>query len=130
MQIAFDHVHVRTSDPEATAQWFVEMLGAEVLRSTQQGKPRIDVILGGAKIFIAEIKPGEAAHDAPQHPHRGLDHFGLSVKDLDSVVSALRTKGAQFREEPHVPRPGIKICFLRGPDDLSIELLDRGPKYA
>jgi hypothetical protein len=28
-----------------------------------------------------------------------------------------------------VPRPGIKICFLRGPQGISIELLDRDPKY-
>jgi hypothetical protein len=27
--------------------------------------------------------------------------------------------------EPNNPRPGIRICFLRGPQGISIELLER-----
>ena len=33
----WDHVHLRSPDPEATAAWFERMLGAEVIRSMQQG---------------------------------------------------------------------------------------------
>ena len=51
----WDHIHLRTTNPEAMAQWFEKMLGAEVLRSTQDGKPRIDLKLGGANIFIAPV---------------------------------------------------------------------------
>ena len=36
----WDHVHLRTPDAEATAQWFERMFGAEVIRTTQQGAPR------------------------------------------------------------------------------------------
>ncbi len=36
------------------------MLGAEVLRSMQQGKPRIDLKLGGANIFIAPVRTATA----------------------------------------------------------------------
>ena len=38
-----DHVHLRSPDPEATAQFYERMFAAEVLRSTQQGKPRVDL---------------------------------------------------------------------------------------
>ena len=31
--------------------------------------------------------------------------------------------------EPNNPRPGIRICFLRGPQGISIELLERDAKY-
>ena len=129
MHITFDHVHLRSPDPEATAEWFAEMLGAEVIRSMQQGKPRIDVKLGGAKIFIAPVGANDGAHGAPQHPHQGLDHFGFFVKDLDEVATSLKAKGVSFRQEPHVPRPGIKVCFLRGPQDISVELLERDAKF-
>lgn len=128
--LTFDHMHLRTPDPEAMAQWFERMLGAEVIRTTQQGKPRIDIKLGGAKIFIAEVKPGDGVSAAPVTPYQGLDHFGLFVKDLDAVVKELKEKGAEFTMEPNVPRPGIKICFLRGPQGISIELLERDSKYA
>ena len=29
----WDHVHIRTPDAEATAQWFADTLGAEIVRS-------------------------------------------------------------------------------------------------
>ena len=127
--ITFDHMHLRTPDAEATAQWFERMLGAEVLRTMQQGKPRIDLKLGGVKIFIAEVAAGDGVGAPPVTPYQGLDHFGLFVKNIDAAAAELKAKGAEFTAEPHVPRPGIKICFLRGPQGISIELLERDPKY-
>lgn len=126
---AWDHVHLRTPDAEATAQWFERVFGAEIVRSTQQGTARIDVKLGGANIFLAPVKAGDGVNPAPVTPYQGLDHFGLRVSDLDNVVADLKAKGVEFTMEPNVPRPGIKICFLRGPQGISIELLDRDPKY-
>ncbi len=126
---AWDHVHLRTPDPEAMAQWFERTLGAQVLRSTQQGKPRIDLKLGGANIFLAEVKPGDGVNAAPTTPYQGLDLFGLTVSGIDAVAADLKKKGVEFTKEPHSPRPGIKICFIRGPQGISIELLDRDPKY-
>jgi catechol 2,3-dioxygenase-like lactoylglutathione lyase family enzyme len=126
----WDHVHLRTPDPEATAQWFERMLGAQVIRSTQQGTPRIDLKLGGASIFLAPVKPGDGVNAPPVTPYQGLDHFGLTVSGIDAVAADLKAKGVEFTMEPTVPRPGIKICFLRGPQGISIELLDRDPKYS
>ena len=53
MKYTWDHIHLRTANPEATAQWYERMLGAEVIRTMQQGATRIDLKLGGANIFIA-----------------------------------------------------------------------------
>ena len=125
----WDHIHLRTPDAEATAQWFERMFGAEIIRSTQQGAPRIDIKLGGAMIFLAAVKAGDGVNAPPVTPYQGLDHFGLKVSDLDKVAADLKAKGAEFTMEPNVPRPGINICFLRGPQGISIELLDRDPKY-
>jgi lactoylglutathione lyase len=125
----WDHVHLRTPDPEATAQWFEKMLGAQVIRTMQQGKPRIDLKLGGANIFIAPVAAGDGVNAPPTTPYQGLDHFGLAVKDIDAVAADLKKKGVEFTMAPNVPRPGIKICFMRGPQGISIELLDRDPKY-
>ena len=106
------------------------MFGAEIIRSTQPGKPRIDIKLGGANIFTAQVKPGDGVNAAPATPYQGLDHFGLAVSGIDAIAADLKKKGVEFTKEPHSPRPGIKICFLRGPQGISIELLDRDPKYS
>ncbi len=127
--IVWDHVHLRTPDAEATAQWFERMLGADILRSTQQGAPRIDLKLGGVMIFLAPVTAGDGVNPPPVTPCQGLDHIGFQVTDLDDVAASLKAKGAEFTMEPNVPRPGIKISFIRGPQGISIELLERDPKY-
>ena len=127
--ITWDHIHLRTADPEGMVKWFETMLGAEIIRTTQNGKPRIDMKLGGGNIFIAPVAAGETVNASPSVPYKGLDHFGLKVTDIDALAAELKNKGVEFTKEPHSPRPGIKICFLRGPDGVSIELLDRDPKY-
>ena len=121
----WDHVHLRTPDPEGTAQWFERMFGAEVIRSTQQGKPRIDIELGGAMIFTAQVNPGDGVNPPPTTPYQGLDHFGLTVSGIDAVVAELKAKGAEFTREPTTVRPGVRVAFLRAPEGVSIELLDR-----
>ena len=121
----WDHVHLRTTDPEGTAQWYERMLGAEVIRSMQEGKPRIDLKLGGANIFIAPVTTGDGVNPPPTTPYRGLDHFGLTVSGIDAIAADLKAKGVEFTKEPTTVRPGVRICFIRAPEGVSIELLDR-----
>jgi catechol 2,3-dioxygenase-like lactoylglutathione lyase family enzyme len=121
----WDHIHLRTPDPEATAQWYERMLGAEVIRTMQQGQPRIDLKLGGANIFIAPVAPGDGVNPPPTTPYQGLDHFGLSVSGIDAIAAELKAKGVEFTKEPTTVRPGVRVCFIRGPQGVSIELLDR-----
>ena len=125
VKCTWDHIHLRTPDPEATAQWFERMLGAEVIRSMQQGKPRIDLKLGGANIFIAPVAAGDGVNAAPTTPYQGLDHFGLLVSGIDAIAADLKAKGVEFTREPTTVRPGVRVAFLRAPEGVSIELLDR-----
>jgi lactoylglutathione lyase len=126
----WDHVHLRSPDPEATAAWFERILGAQVIRSTVEGKPRIDLKLGGADVFIMPVAPGDKVNPPPVTPYQGLDHFGLTVSGIDAVAADLKAKGVEFTMEPRTIRPGLRICFLRGPQGISIELLERDEKYA
>jgi lactoylglutathione lyase len=121
----YDHMHLRSPDPEATAAFYERMFGAQILRSVQGGQPRIDLKLGGVDVFIMPVAAGSNVAPAPPHPHRGLDHFGLRVNGIDAVVADLKAKGVHFTMEPTTVRPGVRVAFLRAPDDVSIELLDR-----
>ena len=124
-KFTFEHIHLRSPDPEATAQFYERMFDAEIIRSAPDGQPRIDMIVGGCQIFIAQVKPGDNVADPPSSPYQGLDHFGLVVEGIDAVVADLKTKGAEFTMEPNDIRPGVRIAFLRAPEGVSIELLER-----
>jgi catechol 2,3-dioxygenase-like lactoylglutathione lyase family enzyme len=121
----WEHIHLRSADPEATASWYEDKLGAEVIRSPQaDGSTRIDLNLAGQKVFIAKAQPGKAA-DAPSSPYLGPDHFGLTVSDIKAAVAALKAKGVAFTMDVTTNRPGVQIAFLTAPENVSIELIQR-----
>jgi catechol 2,3-dioxygenase-like lactoylglutathione lyase family enzyme len=121
----WEHIHLRSPDPEATAAWYKDKFGAEVLKSPQaDGSVRIDLDLSGQKVFIARALPGKVA-DAPASPYLGLDHFGLTVADIEAAVQELKGKGVTFTMDVTHARPGVRIAFLKAPENVSIELIQR-----
>jgi lactoylglutathione lyase len=121
----YDHVHLRSPDPEETARYYENMFGAEVIRSVQSdGRERIDLNLGGLTVFIAKVDPDKVG-PPPEPPFQGLEHLGLSVHPIDEAVAELKKKGAEITREPTTIRPGVRIAFIRGPQNVHIELLDR-----
>jgi lactoylglutathione lyase len=122
----YDHVHLRSPNAEETARWYERMFGAEVIRSVQSdGRARIDLNLGGVAVFIAQVPAEQVIAAPPEPPYLGLEHLGLRVKGIDAAVAELKKKGAEFTVEPKTIRPGVRIAFLRGPQNVHIELLDR-----
>jgi len=124
--ITWDHVHLRSPDPEATAGWLRDILGGEIVHAPG----RIEVHLGGARIFIGPLVGDDAVNPPPPHPHQGRDHFGLAVKAIAAVAAEIKAKGVTFTREPTTIRPGVRVCFISGPEGISIELLERDNKYA
>lgn len=124
-KFAFDHIHLFTKNPETTASFYEKMFDAEVIRTMPGGKPRIDLKLGGANIFILDVSGDAKAVAGSAHPHLGLDHFGLEVKSIDAVCDELKAKGAVFTRGPETIRPGTRIAFLTGPEGVTIEILER-----
>ena len=124
----YDHMHLRSRDVKKTAEYYQQMFDARIVESIQSdGKPRTDLDLNGLTIFIAPVPLDAAVPPAPTEPYVGLDHFGLRVENMDEAVGELRRRGADFTMEPRTIRPGVKIAFVRAPDNVRIELLERTP---
>jgi lactoylglutathione lyase len=125
-EFAYDHVHLRSPDPEETARYYQRMFGAEIIKSIQSdGRERVDMKLGGVMMFIAKVEPDQTLAGKPGNSYVGLDHIGLRVRRIHAVCEELRSKGAEFTVEPRTIRPGVRIAFVRGPQDVLIEILDR-----
>jgi lactoylglutathione lyase len=107
------------------------MFGAEVTRSVYppgtlySGQQRITMRLGGQTVLIAPPHPHETTATAPPFPHYGLEHIGLTVDDVDAAVEELRSRGAEIAIGPLTRNPGLRLAFIRGPEGIMIELVQR-----
>jgi len=130
----FDHVHIIARDPQASARWYVEMLGATIARdTTARGAPQIFVELGGMMILIRGQRPGEMPKDAAairdfgdfsSHNEWGTDHFGFLYQgDLTAFCEALAEKGVTFPVPLKKGVDGSLLCYIQAPDNVSIELM-------
>jgi catechol 2,3-dioxygenase-like lactoylglutathione lyase family enzyme len=122
----YDHIHLRTKDPQGMADYFHRVFDARVIESVQSdGRPRVDLDIDGLIVFIAPVATDAEIEAEPRDPHLGLDHFGFRVDNVDETVAELKRRGADIVDEPHTIRPGVRIAFVRAPDDVRIELLQR-----
>ncbi len=119
-----DHIHLRSPDPTAAGNFYVEALGAEKVSAGVVGTAfRVVVDLGGLRLLIDQVP--ETIARPPEPPFLGLEHIGLRVENLDEAAADLRQRGTKFVVEPKQARPGVKIAFIEGPDNVRIELLER-----
>ena len=123
--VSFDHIHLRSPAPEATGAWFEQMLGGKILRGPGRVPGRIDVQFGDVLLFITSVVEGDGIAAPPATPHQGLDHIGLRVTEIDALAAELKGRGVEFTKEPTTIRPNVRVCFIRGPQGISIELLER-----
>ena len=124
--LSFDHVHLVSKDPQATARWYVDKLGGDVVRSVDvRGAPQVYVSLAGAMVIVRGQRPAESAEEKPGLQW-GVDHFGLRVRgDFDAFCAGLRGNGVAFSLEPVDFNPTTRIAFIKAPDGVSVELLNR-----
>ncbi len=132
----FDHIHIISENPKASADWYVQMFGATIASDTvARGAPQIFVELGGTTIIIRGRRPGEepaAARpirpysDFSSHNAWGTDHFGFMYEgDLAAVHDELRAKGVTFPVELKQGVGRSLTCYVAAPDGVSIELMQR-----
>jgi catechol 2,3-dioxygenase-like lactoylglutathione lyase family enzyme len=127
----YDHVHLRSPNPDATAKFFETMFGAEAKRDVYPpgtlypGQMRVSLNLGGQRVLIAPTHPDDPTGAAPGFPYYGLEHIGLTVDDVDAACEELRQKGAEIAIGPLTRSPGLRLAFVRGPEGIMVELVQR-----
>lgn len=119
----FHHIHIFCADLETTERWFVEGVGATLVgRADSRGVTGVTLNLGGANVLLRPAREGESLASAGAR-HFGADHFGLRVDDVDATVEELRGRGVEIEVEPWDFSPGSRIAFIKGPDEVRIELV-------
>ena len=98
----FDHVHIISENPKASAAWYVEMFGATIAADTiARGAPQIFVELGGMTILIRGRRPGE--DPVSNQPIRPYSDFS-SHNTWEPIISAFCTRATSRPSAPTCAR--------------------------
>lgn len=114
---------VRVSDLQASLRFYRDGLGLVVLRQQDVPQGRFSLVyLAAPGDTQAQI---ELTHNWDEHAYDGGRNFGhvaYQVDDLYALCSRLQAQGVTIARPP---RDGF-MAFVRSPDGISIELLQRG----
>ena len=55
----------------------------------------------------------------------GIRHVAFVVEDTDAVVADLRARGAELVGELERYEDSYRLCYVRGPEGIIIELAER-----
>jgi catechol 2,3-dioxygenase-like lactoylglutathione lyase family enzyme len=123
----FEHIHLKAPDPEKTANWYVKAFNFEIFNDRgvrPTGDRFIECKSEDGTIFrISGARTDENMGTGDADVHYGLEHFGITVDDMDAEIERLQALGAELAEGPISNPGGPTIAFIKVPDDVRIELL-------
>lgn len=116
MSLKLNHVHLKTTNPQQTAKFYVDTLGATMVSEIGTRGYRLN--LHGLTLNVTTF-----VEDQTRQQAYGMEHFALDTDDLDGTVTKLKANGARVLEEM-VSSSGRRICFLEGPDGVQLEIIE------
>ena len=129
MPYRINHVHLKSPDPQKTADWYVRAFNFTILsdetRVFGDRFIRCKSEDGGMFVNISGARTGEMLGPGDANPHHGLEHFGFDSADLEADIKRLQGLGAELLEGPIPTGNGVTIAFIKAPDDTRLELIER-----
>ena len=116
MAFKLNHVHLKSTDPQQTAKFYVENLGATLVSEIGNRGYRLN--LHGLTLNLTTF-----VADQTRQQLYGVEHFALDTDDMDGTVAKLTANGARVLEQM-VSGTGRRICFLEGPDGVQLEIIE------
>ena len=137
-----DHVGIVVEDLAAATAFFIELglelhgeaavegawvdrvVGLEGVRSeiammeTPDGHGRVELTK-----FHAPLGRGGERHAPANTP--GIRHITFAVEDIDALLARLRARGAELVGEVERYEDRYRLCYVRGPEGIIVELAER-----
>ncbi|KAF0111907.1 MAG: lactoylglutathione lyase [Hyphomonadaceae bacterium] len=129
------HTMVRVTDLDAALKFWVDALGLVLARriDNEQGKFSLVFLCAPYDLENAKINQAplvELTYNWPREngaevltSGRNFGHLAYQVDDIYAICARLQAQGIVINRPP---RDG-HMAFVRSPDNISIELLQKGP---
>jgi catechol 2,3-dioxygenase-like lactoylglutathione lyase family enzyme len=105
-------------------RWVDRIVGLDAVRAdnamlqTPDGNGRLELTK-----FHSPSSPG--GDRQPQANAPGIRHVLFTVDDIDAAVAGLRARGAELVGEVVRYQDSFRLCYVRGPEGIIIELAER-----
>ena len=138
MSIEFLHSMIRVSDIDASLKFFCEGLGLTELRRVDNEAGRFTLVFlaapddiargqfdGNEKPMPTGLPMVELTHNWDEKGYEGGRNFGHLAYSVDDIYAACERLAAMGVTINRPPRDG-HMAFVRSPDGISVELLQKG----
>jgi len=116
MSFEIGHVHLKTTDPQATARYYIDNFGAELLAEIPGRGVRVN--LHGLQLNIT-VKIDSQNHEQ----NYGIEHIAVQTDDYAGTMATLKKNGVKVLEE--LANNGRHVCFLEAPDGAQMEVIEK-----
>ncbi|KZM42631.1 glyoxalase [Marinomonas sp. SBI22] len=126
MSIKYLHAMIRTSQPEASHEFYTKGLGLIKTRQFDSESGKFSLIYYATEQGAPEV---ELTHNWDDRNYSNGDNFGhlaFSVSDIYKTCETLSNMGVSILRPP---RDG-HMAFVKDPNGISIELLQEGEHLA
>ncbi len=121
------HTMVRVTDLEASLRFYRDALGLTVLRTNEYPQGRFTLVyLSAPGDEDAQV---ELTYNWDPEVYTGGRNFGHLAYAVDNIYATCEKLQANGVTILRPPRDG-RMAFVRSPDDISVELLQRGAALA
>ena len=123
MAYRFHHLHIICKDLEQMITFFTETLEAKLVRRQKFGTADgASLDLQGTTVNLRVSREDEEMVEDASPSRYGYDHIGLQVEDIETTFTELQAQGFSFLVPP-TDIPNLKIAFFKGPENITIELV-------
>jgi catechol 2,3-dioxygenase-like lactoylglutathione lyase family enzyme len=137
-----DHVGIIVEDLPAAKAFFLD-LGLEVQGEGELEGEWLDQIVGLTEVKTAFVFMGMPEGQAnlelikyhrpsderdiqqPLANTLGIRHIAIVVEDIEAVVAKLKIKGQEIFGEIQNYEESYKLCYVRGPEGMILELVEQ-----
>ncbi|MBI2171775.1 MAG: VOC family protein [Chloroflexi bacterium] len=121
MSYRVNHLHLKSPDPQKTARWYIDYLGATVVAENRATDGRITsyrLDLHGVPMNVTGLVEGQKLDQ-----HWGLEHLAIDASNFDAEVARIKASGARVLEE-RLLADGRRVCFFEGPEGVRLEFME------
>lgn len=124
MKFAVEHFGLPCRDPRALKDWYVRVLGAELIFNNGQTPPAFFLRLAGG--LMIEIYEGDfSLKETSDNALNGWRHLAIRVDSIETAKAELQSRGVTFTDPIKPAGGGGRVLFFKDADNNLLHLVER-----